>query len=522
MRRNMLLVALLLSVAAWAAPREVWVNAGWTGQDNCGGHAWMVDAFPTIAGALQAVEPGGTVTVAPGRYTGQLIIGKSVYLRGPGAGINPNAPTDADPFAANPQRGTTEAIIMPAQTSFSISDGLLITIKADRVMVDGFMLDGDNPDLKNGVQLNGIDGNAAGGIGNAEGSVREVIIANNILRNFAHSAIYFRNKNGNAPLVNQNIIANNRIDNLPLNQAVLYPTDYPMEDCVGIFIDRVMFEITGNTVTRALVGICVRGIWHGVPVFSPALTRNCLDCAISGISCNMISDQNVHGNVSSTPPRMLIAQNWIRITPLPNTKLLCTGMSLCSIEHNSKLYLCDNVISGGDAGVFVWNAKSMNAGNVHLYGGTISNAKNGVWLSNYYSLLPYPNEPTAVLLKGVMIRNSTQAGLYLLDDAQGDVEVKATIMGGTVFQGGPVGILVEGGGTRLSFVSDGKPSAEFTGQTEYFIELNGNGNTYPPSFDTTAVRFEGKTLNDMTPDERAKLEKKLRDQHIDPRLGRLY
>jgi len=522
------ILALLLlagGLAVRAAPGEVWVDGRWNGPANCGGHTWQVDAFPTIHAALKAAAPGGVVTVAPGRYIERLTIVKSVILRGPGAGVNPNAPTAEDPFAANPARGDPagEAMLLPPDTKLHITEGFLVTIQADRVMIDGFTLDGDNPALKDGVAVNGVDANAAAGIGRKDGHNQEIILTHNILRNFTAAGIYFQNKDGSIPLLQQNIIAYNRIDNLPVNATVFDADEYPPTQCAGISLDQELYQVLGNTVTRAAVGINLRWITQGnPPLMTPEISSNALQCYITGISCGLFSDRHIKGNLCPTSPRAMLSHNRIRIVPEGPTRLIRTGISVMSVEHTSKVLMSDNDLSGGDAGVFVWGSFSFDAGNTVILGGTIRDAKYGVWISNYYDKLPYPVDPTKVILSGVTILNPTVAGIYLDDNARGAVEVSAVIMHDTTFRGGPTGVLVQGECALVVFLPGGAGAANFDGQTKSYITLQGNGSSFPRSIDISAVRFQGKRRGEMTAEEQTALETRLIDQLDDKRLGRLY
>lgn len=76
---------LCMTTAALALEPHVWVDDSWTGAGDCGGHNWGVDAFSTIAGALAAVDAGGTVSVIAGTYPERFTIGKAgVTLEGDG------------------------------------------------------------------------------------------------------------------------------------------------------------------------------------------------------------------------------------------------------------------------------------------------------------------------------------------------------------------------------------------------------------------------------------------------------
>ncbi len=77
----------LVASTASGVPTQVWVNSLWTGQDNCGGHQWLVDAFPMISSGVDAVGEGGTVWISAGTYEEQVVISKdNLRLIGAGSG----------------------------------------------------------------------------------------------------------------------------------------------------------------------------------------------------------------------------------------------------------------------------------------------------------------------------------------------------------------------------------------------------------------------------------------------------
>jgi len=66
---------------------EVWVDDNWTGPGDCGGHTWDYDAFAMIQDGIDAVADDGTVHVADGTYSENIVIGKTLTLDGAGYSI---------------------------------------------------------------------------------------------------------------------------------------------------------------------------------------------------------------------------------------------------------------------------------------------------------------------------------------------------------------------------------------------------------------------------------------------------
>jgi len=461
------LFALFCALCASAAPQTVWVDARWDGPGHCGGHVWRSDAFSRIQDAVTAVAPHGTVRVAPGRYLERLTISRPMTLLGPGADTNPNAPAATTPFAANPARADTgkEAVIIPPATEREARNALVM-VQSSQVTMAGFTLDGDNPALNDGTKLHDIDANMTVGIGCRTFPDR-LILARNILRNFTYAGIRIES----AQFDNSVVIAYNRIDNIPLNSSIVHPEEYPVELCAGIIAGVGGYEIFGNTITRTAVGVCVHWVRNGTRIFTPVISENAVQSEVTGINFNMINDARLQGWVSVTAPRLLVANNRIHVTPR-DTQLMHAGVGICSLEHNSKIIISENDISGGDAGVFIWNAPSLDAGNVVIDSGIFHDLPYGIWLSNYQALLAYPVDTTGVVVSRAVFAHPGVAGIYLGDDTHGESEVEAVVMHGTQFLGGKSGVLVRGG--RATLVFQGKDAAACGGQTGPAVELQPN------------------------------------------------
>lgn len=103
---GILLVALNLWPALPAhaqAPLQLWVDDDYCSTCRNGGHAWGIDAFPTISAALRAAVPGATVRVAPGLYQEDVLISQPVRLvaTGPGVVLSPRHADVTVTVAAN-------------------------------------------------------------------------------------------------------------------------------------------------------------------------------------------------------------------------------------------------------------------------------------------------------------------------------------------------------------------------------------------------------------------------------------
>jgi hypothetical protein len=106
--------------------------------------------FTSIQSAINAAQPGATITIGAGSYYENIVVNKSVTLRG--AGVN--------------------TVIFPATSKPVCSGGSLcggeasniILVQADNVTISSVWLRGDNPKLTSGVVVGGEDIDARNGI----------------------------------------------------------------------------------------------------------------------------------------------------------------------------------------------------------------------------------------------------------------------------------------------------------------------------------------------------------------------
>ncbi len=107
-------------------------------------------AFSSIQAAVNAASPGATVTIAPGSYAENVVVTKSLTLRGAG----------------------TKTILYPAVSKPVCEGGSLcggeasniILVQASNVTIQNMWLRGDNPGLTSGVVVGGEDIDARNGI----------------------------------------------------------------------------------------------------------------------------------------------------------------------------------------------------------------------------------------------------------------------------------------------------------------------------------------------------------------------
>jgi len=427
------------AAVAQANPVQVWVNAGWTGPENCGGHVWQTDAFAAIQAGIEAVEPGGIVTVSAGTYPEWLTITKSLSLHGPHVGVNPNVVNvRVDPGS--------EARIIPPQHETTLPAGMLITVKANNVTIDGFTLDGDNPLLSGGEALNSADANAASGIGTRDVHVEGLLVAHNIIQNLRCDAVSLVNPGWPLQSSGQSAVLYNRITNLP-KSSYLETADMPPIWGTGVWVQRENVRVAYNSITQVATGIDIHFLSSTDGTAAPVITDNNIEASQAGIGLHLLNDM-----LRVSGPQATVSGNTITITTCRQleNEFPTAGLSIMYIEHHSTILASGNTISGGDAGVLVWEVPTYNATNVTVANTTIAGSKYGLWFMNHYPHSDFgPARPSGVLFSGVTITAPQMAGIYLEDEAAGDGPVTLTATGVTV-QGGPVGLLLHGPRTVIN------------------------------------------------------------------------
>jgi hypothetical protein len=106
--------------------------------------------FNSIQAAINAAQPGATITVGAGSFYENVVVNKSVTLRG--AGLN----TVVYPAVSKP-------ICSPGSLCGGEASNIIL-VQADNVTISSFWLKGDNPNLTSNVIVGGEDIDARNGI----------------------------------------------------------------------------------------------------------------------------------------------------------------------------------------------------------------------------------------------------------------------------------------------------------------------------------------------------------------------
>ena len=316
-----------------AAPRVVYVDASYPSGCALVGfpngapnptHFLGFDGFNSLQAAVAHAADNGIVYIAAGTYTENLVVPKPLLLVGPNAGVSGDA--------ANRK---PEARIIPARSDPENSP--IISIESDEVVIEGLLLDGNNPGLTGGYDANGVRVHAAAGVQNGVypdlWDVEAITIRNCIITNISYDGIcldryqYFGTSSG------WNYIRNNKLANM-------------WEGILTYALDSV---IANNVITNVTHGLGVHCVETAAPKgFQPLVASNTLTIAqwwpveidvarAPGIWINYrrgrASPIDVVGNVVNTP-----------VAPGPFQTII--GLYALTVDGNGKINFLNNTVNG--------------------------------------------------------------------------------------------------------------------------------------------------------------------------------
>ncbi|MGI2336902.1 MAG: HYR domain-containing protein, partial [Dehalogenimonas sp.] len=415
--------------------------------------------YPSIQAAIDATttDNGEIITVCAGTYAEDIIVNKSLDIRGPNFGISPNGGTRV-----------AEAIIVPATSDPDINTGgqiMYLENSASGSSIKGFTFDGDNPVLTSGVSMNGADVDVLEAISGYDG-LSNVNISNNIIKNLNYAGIDFYNYTNSGAATTGNTIENNLFDNI-----------VPAQYGVAILIyNNCYTNITNNVMTRVRVGIQTGNFYQADPGNSRSISNNNIQTSRRGIFHNLAysnaSTFTISGN-SITASSTGLGTDWDGIL-----------LSSLSVPSNST----NNTITGpvsalSSQGYEIWNVKS-NAP-ASIIGGSVTGVDIGVFANNFEGYSSNGGDGAHAVVSGVTITPKTGGvGVKAYDSpsytgatsALVSIEVKDNCS----ISGAATGILAEGSDASVTvtnnlatitgndvgiLVKDGADLASVTGNT---------------------------------------------------------
>ena len=153
-------------------------------------------AVKTIQKGVDLVDTGGTVTVAAGIYTENVVVNKASEISGAGAATTIIYPAVSNPVCAG-----------------SLCGSNIFLVQASDVAIRGFTLDGDNPAIVSGIVVGGADIDARNGVieNFSLGVFDNLEVAETIVQNIYFRGIYV-SSGGTGFDIHDNLVQNVRGD----------------------------------------------------------------------------------------------------------------------------------------------------------------------------------------------------------------------------------------------------------------------------------------------------------------------
>ncbi|WP_187270942.1 HYR domain-containing protein [Neolewinella aurantiaca] len=373
--------------------------------------------FATIQEAITAAQDGETIIVCAGIYAENLTIDKEVILNGPNAGVSPNGGARI-----------TEAIIVPAASETDV-----IAVEADNVVIDGFIIDGDNPEITTGwTGTNGADIDAYDGIYVADPNnvivVNSLRVQNNIFQNLGFFAVdIFGWHNYSNPSTSGHLVENNLFRNLGT-----YESDGATDSWGGgvLLYNDNYARITNNVMTNVRLGIQT-GNFHdenpGDPSFQ-VIDNNTIEARRLGVFYNL----HTGGDVEA----LTFSNNTVTgLADAHETKW--DGIKLSSLTDAIGQVL-NNVVDGAGVegtvvqslGYNVWNVRTSSP--VNIQDCIAKNVDIGVFVNNFEGYGTNAGN-TAAVIDGATLTDNVKIGILVKDspDNTNGSNVGAEIKGNT-------------------------------------------------------------------------------------------
>lgn len=382
---------------------------------------------PTGYGRIQEgvdLVTASTVHVLAGTYIEQVYVYKSVELLGANAGVNPNTGVRGPESILWVDESGPDPDAAPYPSHFYVD--------ADDVLIDGFLMDGDNPNLDSGEITMGPAIDAEQAIA-AYGGVGDITIQNNIIKNTSYTGVDFYNFYDDTATAN-NYIRDNRFENLGVSEI-------PWGIAVLIY-NNFYAEITDNVIINARVGVQTGNFYKANPGSTASISNNEISARRRGIFYNL--------HYSNATP-FVVSDNDITGVDDPDAPMGAQwqGMLISSQQSAVDADFIDNDVDGSavtsipSSGISAWNTPTTS--DLTIEGGHISGVQYGIWVNNYEGYNSNAHD-TRLFVDHTTI-TATDIGAYILDSLSNTngATVFANLSNNTDISGASIaGVVVEG------------------------------------------------------------------------------
>ncbi|MEO6612739.1 MAG: hypothetical protein ABIT05_08675 [Chitinophagaceae bacterium] len=424
----------------------------------------------TLTQALVLAQTGDTIVVDAGVYAERVLVNKSVYFKGAYSGSNPGSSLN---------RGVSETIMLPSAENNLLE---IVTVQSPNVTFDGFLFDGDNPSITGSITLNGVDVNAGMGIFNGNLQTDNLVVKNNILKNFFRYGVFVQKTT--TPVLNGVNVTRNHIDNVPSRT--------PRDGRAVSFFNRAYGAVTNNLMTRVNTGVLVANMDMG-STDSLLIESNVIEAYTVGVSIN--SSNNLTSSIRINNNQISVANLSTWTAPGSTTVNTVNGISVTGVTTTKIISLNNNTITGTKNGMNLFSVGTPEG--LLINGGTISNSP-GVGI---FYIGVDPVTPKLTLNNVTLLNNDVGIDVSATDNSVMPVEFS-----GTSITGGSIGLRVYG--VKVALPGNTLTGISFAGQSNSYIMLTYyafNGLT----IDATSVSFDGLTGANMTLAQRFAAENKI-------------
>lgn len=398
----------IISGSALIGQRQVPAGAPMIGQGvtNEATHA----RYCSINAAIAAASAGDVISVAAGTYAEDVVIDKTITLKGAKAGVNAGVGSSRDPSSG-------ESIIVPATAESGLaansSGRSVVKINSDDVILDGFVIDTDNPGINSGFDLNGAGPDVSSGVF-ANGN--RIALQNLVVRNALYAGI--DGGHDALPAQDGNLVRNNRMVNFGTTSFG-----------IGVLLEKNFYaKVTGNRMESVRTGVQLNNnrLAAPTPGYVPEITGNQIQAKRLGIWANLFTDN---------APTYRIADN--AISGVPSSQAgQWNGLWVESMMGAQTIVIENNTIDGSAVvgrtrvGYLLNYIPSSKAKDTAIDGGRVDNVEIGVLATD---ATVYAGAVDDFVVRNVAFANVSQGAFYVEDTMQVAGSAKLTVGNGNTY-----------------------------------------------------------------------------------------